>query len=263
MFQSNSFAATLALCFSSVSASAMAADSVQLDVYHGSADVAQNLLSRWKTLSSNISELDQEEAIKLQVALMPLDKGDDRIFLIWSGIQHSLPPSKEIAMLHDEVTPDFSIALGHTDFSTHNWDDVGPDEVLELRTYVASNGNLPALHQRFQNHTIKLFEEHGMKNVEYYELFDQESAPLSDVLKALSPKGQDAASASPEQNPSDILLVYLLAHRSKDAAETSFTEFRADPDWIAAKAASEEKAGGSLTVANGVKSLFLKQVPIE
>jgi hypothetical protein len=51
----------------------------------------------------------------------------------------------------------------------------------------------------------------------------------------------------------------LLAHKSKDAADKSFTEFRKDPDWVAAKKASEEKAGGSLTVEKtGVVSEFLK-----
>ena len=40
----------------------------------------------------------------------------------------------------------------------------------------------------------------------------------------------------------------------------SFAAFRADPDWVAAKEASEKKAGGSLTEGGmaGVKSEFLK-----
>ena len=52
--------------------------------------------------------------------------------------------------------------------------------------------------------------------------------------------------------------MYLLAHASADAAKASFDAFRADPDWIAAKKASEEKGGGSLTTPDGVKSVFLK-----
>ena len=44
-----------------------------------------------------------------------------------------------------------------------------------------------------------------------------------------------------------------------DAAKASFDGFRQDPNWTAARKASEEKAGGSLTVAkDGVKSVFLK-----
>jgi hypothetical protein len=55
-------------------------------------------------------------------------------------------------------------------------------------------------------------------------------------------------------------LIYLLHHQSEEAAKASFGAFRADPNWIAAKEASEKKAGGSLTIAqpNGVKSEFLK-----
>ena len=44
--------------------------------------------------------------------------------------------------------------------------------------------------------------------------------------------------------------------KSQDAAKESFDAFRADPDWVAARKASEEKAGGSLTVK--VDSLFMK-----
>jgi hypothetical protein len=52
-------------------------------------------------------------------------------------------------------------------------------------------------------------------------------------------------------------LIYLLAHASREAAAQSFAAFRSDPDWIAAKAASEKD--GSLTVQpGGVKSIFLK-----
>jgi hypothetical protein len=52
-------------------------------------------------------------------------------------------------------------------------------------------------------------------------------------------------------------LIYLLTHKSADAAKASFDAFRADPAWVAAKEASEQKAGGSLTIKDGVKSEFL------
>ncbi|MGI9176901.1 MAG: hypothetical protein ACR2IT_03485, partial [Pirellulales bacterium] len=60
-------------------------------------------------------------------------------------------------------------------------------------------------------------------------------------------------------NPgADTLLVYLLAHRSADAAKASFGAFRQDPDWIAARTESEKEAGGPLTLAKGgVVSEFL------
>jgi hypothetical protein len=107
------------------------------------------------------------------------------------------------------------------------------DRVFELRTYTASKGNLGHLNDRFKNHTIKLFEKHGMTNVVYWN-----------VLKG--------------QKQDDAKLVYLLAHKSEEAAKKSFDTFRKDPDWLAARKASEEKAGGSLTEKDGVKSEFLK-----
>jgi NIPSNAP/Ureidoglycolate lyase len=108
------------------------------------------------------------------------------------------------------------------------------DRVFELRTYTATKGNLGHLNDRFKNHTIKLFEKHGMTNVVYWN-----------VLKGAK--------------DDDKMLVYLLAHKSKDDAAKSFGTFRKDPDWLAARKASEEKAGGTLTEPKGgVVSEFLK-----
>ncbi len=61
-----------------------------------------------------------------------------------------------------------------------------------------------------------------------------------------------------DQKESDTNLVYILAHKSQDAAKASFQEFGKDPAWQAARKASEEKAGGSLTIKGGVTSVFMK-----
>ena len=37
--------------------------------------------------------------------------------------------------------------------------------VFELRTYTAPDGKLGELHARFRNHTLRIFEKHGMTNV--------------------------------------------------------------------------------------------------
>ena len=107
------------------------------------------------------------------------------------------------------------------------------DRVFELRTYTASPGNLANLHARFRDHTVKLFAKHGMSNIAYW-------SPM---------KGQKGENDT---------LIYILAHKSADAAKASFGAFGKDPDWQAARKASEEKAGGSLTTKGGVKSVFLK-----
>ncbi len=106
--------------------------------------------------------------------------------------------------------------------------------VFELRTYTATEGKLDNLNARFRDHTVKLFEKHGMTNWVYWNY-------------AKGTKGDDT------------MLVYFLTHASQDAAKKSFGSFGKDPDWVAARKASEEKAGGSLTAAkDGVKSVFLK-----
>ena len=55
----------------------------------------------------------------------------------------------------------------------------------------------------------------------------------------------------------DHTLIYILVHKNKETAEASWKAFGGDPVWVAARKASEEKAGGSLTAPDGVKSVFL------
>ncbi len=126
-----------------------------------------------------------------------------------------------------------SLLLAATDYSPPIKPAKVGERVFELRTYTTTPGNLDNLHARFRDHTMKLFEKHGMTNVGYW-------APL------------------PGQKGADNTLIYLLAHKSALGGKASFEAFRKDPDWIAARKASEEKAGGSLTVKDGVKSVYLR-----
>ena len=40
-----------------------------------------------------------------------------------------------------------------------------PTMVYELRTYFTEDGRLPALNARFRDHTVKLFEKHGINAI--------------------------------------------------------------------------------------------------
>jgi hypothetical protein len=100
--------------------------------------------------------------------------------------------------------------------------------VYELRTYIATPGNLEKLHARFRDHTCKLLEKYGMKLVGFW-------VP------------QDADKGS------ENTLVYIVEHASRKAAEDSWNKFRADAEWVAAKAESEKN--GPLTVK--VESVFM------
>lgn len=86
--------------------------------------------------------------------------------------------------------------------------------LYELRTYTTLPGRLPALHARFKNHTMKLFEKHGMRNEMYW-------VPTDEKLK-------------------DNTLIYIVSHNDADAAKKSWDAFRNDPDWHVARDESEK-----------------------
>jgi hypothetical protein len=127
-----------------------------------------------------------------------------------------------------------SVYLKATDYSPEPKPVATGDRIFEMRTYIATPKNLDNLNARFRSHTVKLFEKHGMTNIGYW-------VPL---------KGEKGA---------DDVLVYFLSHKSVDAAKQSFDAFRNDSAWKAALKASEENAGGPLTMPKiGVKSVMMK-----
>jgi hypothetical protein len=128
--------------------------------------------------------------------------------------------------------------------------------VFELRTYITTPNNLDNLHARFRDHTMKLFEKHGITNLAYWTLDKSDKATVGKLLTANSPTGQEKSEADAKSPAGPEALVYLLAHPSVEARNKAFDAFRADPDWVKAKGESEK--AGSLTAKDGVKSLMLK-----
>jgi NIPSNAP len=86
--------------------------------------------------------------------------------------------------------------------------------VYELRVYTAAEGKLPELLKRFREHTVKLFERHGMKNVAYWTATDE-------------PKKTNT-------------LIYILKYPSREAATASWKAFQDDPEWQKVRGKSEE-----------------------
>jgi hypothetical protein len=85
--------------------------------------------------------------------------------------------------------------------------------VYELRTYTAPEGKLGELNSRFRDHTIRIFNKHGMKSVLY---MTPQDAP-------------DAANT----------LIYVLEHPSREAAKKAWADFQADPEWVKVSADSQ------------------------
>ena len=96
----------------------------------------------------------------------------------------------------------------------HETESAAPSStVYELRVYHANEGKLDELLKRFREHTTKLFEKHGMKNIAYW-------TPLDEPLKGKT-------------------LIYILGHASRDAAATSWKAFGDDPEWHKVRDQSE------------------------
>jgi hypothetical protein len=90
--------------------------------------------------------------------------------------------------------------------------------VYELRVYHVYEGKLDDLLRRFRDHTMKLFEKHGIRNIAYW-------TPTDDPLKSKT-------------------LIYILEHPSREAATANWKAFGADPEWQSVKDKSE--ANGKL-----------------
>lgn len=90
--------------------------------------------------------------------------------------------------------------------------------VFELRVYHAAAGKLGELEARFRDHTIGIFDRHGIKSVAYW-------TPLDEPDKSNT-------------------LIYILQHPSREAAATNWKAFQDDPEWKSVKEKSE--ANGKL-----------------
>lgn len=218
---------------------------LELRTYHAAPGKLDALLDRFR---DHTLKLFKAHGIRSVGYWLPVDNKDNLlVFLLaypdrdarersWTSFAGDPEWKKAVATteaagkLVDRVDQRF---LTQTDFSEGFAGlDAGTGHLFEMRTYSAVDGRLPNLHARFRDHTMALFRKHGMTNLAYFQ-------------------------PTPEQAGADNTLLYFLAHKDMDSALKSWEAFRADPVWIAAKKASEEKAGGSLTVDGGVKSMFL------
>ena len=97
-------------------------------------------------------------------------------------------------------------------------------EVYELRTYISKDGKIENLLARFRDHTTKIFEKHGMKNIGYWTSVD---------------------------NPGT--LIYVISHKDLAAAKANWDGFRNDPEWVKVK--NESEANGP--IVEKVISVFM------
>jgi hypothetical protein len=104
------------------------------------------------------------------------------------------------------------------------------EKSYEMRTYYILPGRYENIVQRFKNHTRKLFENHGMKNIIYFDTV--------------------------EENGEQPKLLYFLEHKNEEACAQSWTGFKNDPEWIKVRDASEVSG----KIVEKVESVYLKKM---
>lgn len=85
--------------------------------------------------------------------------------------------------------------------------------IYEMRVYRCLPGRLPALLKRFDTITLKLWEKHGIRQAGFF----------TTIIGA-----------------SNQELTYLLAWESMAEREKKWTAFMSDPEWMSARAKTEE-----------------------
>jgi hypothetical protein len=83
--------------------------------------------------------------------------------------------------------------------------------IYEYRAYYIMPGRMPDIQKRFAEVTMKLFEKHGIKVVGFWEPVIGESNEL----------------------------VYICAYDDLAARDRAWKSFGSDPEWLAARKASE------------------------
>ncbi|MBO0702886.1 MAG: NIPSNAP family protein [Candidatus Dormibacteraeota bacterium] len=100
--------------------------------------------------------------------------------------------------------------------------------VFELRTYHAAPGRLADLEARFRDHTIALFQKHGIEVVGFWRALDEPD--------------------------SRNVLIYVLRYPSRQVADERWSAFQSDPEWIEVKSRTE--VNGRL--APQIESVFME-----
>ena len=97
--------------------------------------------------------------------------------------------------------------------------------IYELRVYTTLPGRLPNLLRRFNDHTLAIWERHGIRQAGFWTTLVGDNA-------------------------ND--LTYLLAWESLAERETKWAAFAADPAWLKARAESEADGLINAKVSNSL-----------
>ncbi len=100
--------------------------------------------------------------------------------------------------------------------------------LYELRIYHMHPGRLSAINKRFSEHTMSLFEKHGLKTVDFWE----------------DAEGKET-------------IYYVMEHKDRATRDANFDAFGKDPAWISAREQSELDG----PIVASVDVFFMNRVP--
>jgi hypothetical protein len=240
----------LALCCTVLASAVSAADSgpvYELRTYTATPGNGDKVLARFREHTVKIFESHGMKNIGYWVPVDGKDGGSDKLIYLlehksreaatasWKAFSAD-PKWKEVVAKTEAngkiVAKADRIFLTPTDYSKamNTGNAKGQPRIFELRTYTAPEGKLGELDARFRNHTVALFQKHGITNLGYFH-----------------PTDADKGAAN--------TLIYFLAYPNKEAADKSWKAFRDDPNWQ--KALNESQKNGKLT-AKAPDSVYLK-----
>jgi hypothetical protein len=240
---------TLLLVSLATLTAATAADSgpvYELRIYTATPGNGANVIARFRDHTTKLFEkhgmvnvgywvpMDEKDGAADKLVYLLEHKSRDAAKASWKSFSAD-PDWKEVVKQSQVngkiVAKGESVFLAPTDFSKPMTvgSGKGGARVFEMRTYTAAEGKLAGLDARFRDHTLALFARHGMTNLGYFHATDAD-------------KGADK------------MLIYFLAHASREAAAASWKSFRDDPAW--AKARTESEKAGKLTTK--VEGVYLK-----
>ena len=188
----------------------------ELRTYYSPEGKLENLQNRFRQHSIKLLT---KHGMKVEGFWVPLDNKENKLVYLMSYPSREAREKswkdffvdKEWIKVKAESEKDGPIAgkvenvfLKTTDFSPNNMKSMG-NRVFELRTYKATPDHLPNLLSRFRDHTVKLFENNGMTNIMYWTPTDKDQG-------------------------SDDMLIYFLAHKTKEDGLASFKTFGGSPE---------------------------------
>jgi hypothetical protein len=98
----------------------------------------------------------------------------------------------------------------------------------EMRIYYIYPGRMDAIHKRFSDHTLKLFQKYDIKTIDFWE---------------------DAEGKN--------VIYYILEHKDRESRDSNFEKFIVDTEWLEVKRLSELNG----PIVEKIESIFMNRVP--